>query len=116
MPATGLNHVSVHADDMEESLRFYVEVLGLERIPSPNFAFPVRWLRCGDLQLHLFQREEGTEAPPYHHFGLTVDDFEGVYVRTRELGVQDPLPFFSHVYELPDGSRADVRARPGRAT
>ena len=104
MAATGLNHVSVHAIDMEESLRFYTEVLGLERIPSPNFAFPVEWMRCGDLQVHLFQREEGTQAPPYHHFGLTIDDFEGVYQRTRALGVQDPVPFFSHVYELPDGS------------
>jgi len=104
MPATGLNHVSVHADDMEESLRFYVDVLGLEPVPSPTFAFPVRWLRCGELQVHLFQREAGTEAPPYHHFGLTVEDFEGLYVRTRELGVQDSRPFFSHVYELPDGS------------
>ena len=30
MRATGLTHVSVHAVDMEASLRFYVEVLGLE--------------------------------------------------------------------------------------
>jgi catechol 2,3-dioxygenase-like lactoylglutathione lyase family enzyme len=104
MAVTGLNHVSVHATDMAESLRFYTEVLGLERIPSPSFAFPVEWLRCGDLQLHLFARDAETEAPPYHHFGLTVDDFEEIYVRTRELGVHDPRPFYSHVYELPDGS------------
>ncbi len=104
MAVTGLNHVSVHATDMAASLRFYTEVLGLDRIPSPNFAFPVEWLRCGELQVHLFARDEGTQAPPYHHFGLTVDDFESIYVRTRELGVQDPSPFYSHVYELPDGS------------
>ena len=30
--------------------------------------------------------------------------FEGVYQRTRELGIRDPAPFFSDVYELADGT------------
>ena len=34
MRATRLNHVSIHADDLEQSVRFYSEVLGLEKIPS----------------------------------------------------------------------------------
>ena len=47
MRATGLNHVSVHARDLEESVRFYTEVFGMEEIPAPDFPFPVRWLRLG---------------------------------------------------------------------
>lgn len=75
---TGINHVSISARDLEESTRFYVEVFGMERIPTPVFATRVQWLRCGNLQLHLFLDETG-EAPARHHIGLTVDDFDAAY-------------------------------------
>jgi lactoylglutathione lyase len=99
--ATGFNHVSVHVVDMDESLRFYTEVFGMERIPSPSFDMPVEWLRLGDQQLHLFERE--TPAPNFHHIGLTVDDFEGVYRKAMELGIVDRT-LAPDVRELPDGS------------
>jgi lactoylglutathione lyase len=51
-------HVSVHAHDLEESVRFYKDLFGMEEIPAPGFPFPVRWLRIGDLQLYLFQSED----------------------------------------------------------
>jgi len=102
MRATGLNHVSVHARDLEESVRFYTEFFGMEKIPTYNFGFPVQYLRLGDLQLHLFERE--TEAPDFHHLGINVDDFEAAYLKAKELGIQDDSAFFSHIYELPDGS------------
>jgi catechol 2,3-dioxygenase-like lactoylglutathione lyase family enzyme len=97
----GLNHVSVVAKDLEESVRFYVDVLGLERIPSPNFAFPVAWLRAGDLELHLF--ELPGKPPPDAHFGLEIDDFMDVYRRVKELGLLDDR-FGNVMFELPDGA------------
>ena len=60
MRVTGLNHVSISSVDVETSVRFYVEVLGLEPIDTYTFAFPTRYLRLGDVQLHVFQREKGT--------------------------------------------------------
>lgn len=102
MRATGFNHVSVHARDLEESTRFYTEVFGMEKIPTYTFAFPVQYLRLGDLQLHLFQRD--TEAPPFHHIGIEVDDFDAAYLRAKELGIFDEEAFFSDIYELPDGA------------
>jgi lactoylglutathione lyase len=103
MRATRINHVSVHAVDLEESVRFYTEVFGMEKIPTPRFAFPVQWLRLGDQQLHLFVREDG-EGRPYHHVGIDVDDFEAVYRRAQELGIHDSAAFFEELYELPDGA------------
>ncbi len=82
MRATGLNHVSVSAIDLEESTRFYEEVLGLERIATPTFARPVQWLRVGNLQLHLF--EDDGEPPARHHLGLTVDDFDEAYRMVKD--------------------------------
>jgi len=100
--ATRLNHVSIHAVDMEASLRFYTELLGLERIPSPTFQHRVEWLRLGDQQLHLFERD--TEAPSFHHVAFEVDDFEAVYAKTRELEIQEGEAWSSSARELPDGS------------
>ena len=101
MQATGFTHVSVHAYDLEESARFYKEVFGMEEIPAPNFSSPVRWLRVGDLQLHLFQSD--VPAPTRHHFGIDVDDFEAAYRKAEELGVRDG-DRYSTVRELPDGA------------
>lgn len=101
MRATGFNHVSISAIDVEESARFYTEVFGLEELPTPNFGFPVRWMRLGDLQLHLFERDK--EAPKYQHFGIGVDDFEAAYTKAAELGLHDSSTFGSEIYELPDG-------------
>jgi catechol 2,3-dioxygenase-like lactoylglutathione lyase family enzyme len=102
MLATGFNHVSINAKDIEESTRFYVEVFGMETIPTYTFAFPVQYLRLGDLQLHLFERD--TDAPEFHHIGINVDDFEETFRRARDLGILEQNTFFQDMYELPDGS------------
>ena len=44
------------------------------------------------------------QAPPFHHVGLNVDDFEAVYWRAREQRLHDESAFFSGMYELPDGA------------
>ena len=98
----GFTHVSVHAYDLEESARFYKDMFGMEELPSPDFPFPVRWLRVGDLQLHLFR--SGAPAPEGHHFGIDVDDFEAAYKKANDLGVGIGDGYFSNVYELPDGA------------
>ena len=102
MRATRFNHVSIHAYNMEESLRFYVDVVGMERLPSPNFAQRVQWLRLGEQQLHLFHRE--TPAPEFHHIALDVDDFEAAYLKAKELGLLDETSFGAAVRELPGGA------------
>ena len=102
MRATRFNHVSVHAFDLEESLRFYMDVFGLERLPSPNFSTHVEWLRVGEQQLHLFKSE--SPAPRSHHLALDVDDFEAAYLKARELELLDDETFGAAVRELPDGA------------
>lgn len=97
--ALGLNHVSVSATDLGASVRFYADLFGMEEIQTPNFGFPVRWLRVGDQQLHLFERPEA--APRYHHVALTVDDFENVYARAEALDCFDTTTFGRYLIELP---------------
>jgi len=99
MAVTALNHVSVVAHELEESLRFYEAVFGAERIATPNFGFPVQWLRVGAMQLHLFERPD--RAPIYHHFALTVDDFESTYAKAEAREALERAAFGHHLYELP---------------
>jgi catechol 2,3-dioxygenase-like lactoylglutathione lyase family enzyme len=101
MVAKGLNHVSVSAQDLDVSARFYGELFGAEPIPTPNFALPVQWLRMGEHQLHLFQREG---APPtHHHFAVTatIGDLESIYQGAARMGAFDREAFGHHLYELP---------------
>ena len=102
MRATRFTHVSIHAYDLEESMRFYVDVLGMRRVPSPDFAQRVEWLQLGDQQLHLFLSEE--PAPNYHHIGLDVDDFEAAYSVALERGLFDRDAWSPNVRVLNDGA------------
>ena len=99
MRATGINHVSIAARDLEESTRFYETVFGMERIATPVFETPVQWLRVGDLQLHLFLEENGT-APARHHLGITIDDFGAAYDAISTLASAE---WGAELVELPSG-------------
>jgi lactoylglutathione lyase len=102
MRATRFTHVSIHANDLEESLRFYTDVFGMRRVPSPDFAQRVEWLALGDQQLHLFLNDG--PAPQYHHIGIDVDDFEAAYRVASERGLFDGDAFGAEVRELNDGA------------
>jgi len=102
MRATRFTHVSIHAYDLDASVRFYTEVFGMERVPSPDFAQTVEWLQLGDQQLHLFLSED--PAPRQHHIGIDVDDFEAAYLIASERGLFDGDAFGAILRELNDGA------------
>src|SRR3954452_3409761 len=102
--STRIHHVSVNARDLETSVDFYVDLLGAERIATPNFGLPVQWLGLGSeepqrTQLHLFQRDLMPNRQ--HHFGVTVDDLEPVYRAAERRGAFDDEAFKNRLVELP---------------
>ncbi len=111
MRATGFNHLSIGSRNMEESVRFYEELFGLECIPTYNFGFKTQYMRCGDLQLHIFQLED--HVPVFQHFAIDVDYFHSVYEKARALGVLEAKTFRNAVNELPDGSVQMYLRDPG---
>ncbi len=80
MPA--LHHVSIVTRDLDRSCGFYTQMIGLVRIPRPNFATPGIWLQAGDLSVHLILWPAGhfratpVVDPADAHFGLAVEDFD----------------------------------------
>lgn len=49
-----MNHFTVLADDLDRSLAFYVDLLGLTPGPRPDLGFPGAWLYAGNTSvLHI---------------------------------------------------------------
>jgi catechol 2,3-dioxygenase-like lactoylglutathione lyase family enzyme len=94
-----INHVSINALNLQESVEFYVDLAGAEPIATPNFGLPVQWLALGRTQLHLFERD--LEPTSHHHFGITVDDVEPVYRAAERRGAFDDRAFGNRLVELP---------------
>jgi catechol 2,3-dioxygenase-like lactoylglutathione lyase family enzyme len=94
-----INHVSVNARDLRESVDFYVDLLGAELIATPNFGLPVQWLALGRTQLHLFEKD--LQPTSHHHLGITVDDLEPVYRAAERRDAFDRDAFGNHLVELP---------------
>ena len=100
--ATRINHVSIVADSLDESARFYEQLFGLERLPTATFPDPVLWLRLGEQQLHLFESDEDVPTPR-QHVSFDVADFDAVYAKAKELGILDAQTFGSPLRSHPAG-------------
>ena len=103
MRATRITHVSIFANSLDESARFYEELFGMERLPTANFpGGGVLWLRLGDMQLHLFE-SDGDTPTERHHFGMDVDDFDAVYEQAKAMGILETKAFGTPLRTHPAG-------------
>jgi catechol 2,3-dioxygenase-like lactoylglutathione lyase family enzyme len=81
-----LNHYSIRTADLDACRRFYVDVLGLEVGPRPNFSFPGLWLYAGDTS-------QWSNAV-VHIIGIDAGKPEGLkdYLGDREAGAAAAAP------------------------
>ena len=45
------DHITLIAADLEATRHFYVDLLGLQQVPRPNFPFPGMWFQLGDVSI-----------------------------------------------------------------
>ena len=126
----GLVEVVLVVEDIDRSLAFYRDTLGLEPI-SPS-GMPVKFLRIGaptdgvPQQVVLIPRAMAAEQPlarskRLHHIGLEVapEDFEGERERLTELGFalrggEHPfMPVEAFYLDDPDGNEIEIAAWRG---
>jgi glyoxylase I family protein len=94
MRPLAVHHVSIMVPDVDQALRFYTEVLGLQqRNDRPDFGgLGGAWLDAGPQQLHLVQGE----TPPGmgQHFAILIEDLDDTIAELRQRGleVSDPRP------------------------
>lgn len=115
-----LNHVMIHVSDLDASIRFYGEILGLRRIPRPNFDFDGAWFALGSQELHLADDSHLQPAPrQHHHFALLVDDPQAARRELEKRGwtnLRDPAPRPDGAMQLfvsdPDGYIIELMSMP----
>ncbi len=79
-----LHHSSLMISDLEASIKFYTEIVGLQQVERPDLGFPGAWFQLGEnQQLHilLLNNIDPTTGRPEHggrdrHIALTVDNFD----------------------------------------
>ena len=83
MIAAGVHHISFAVKDLERSRAFYKDLLGLTRIPRPDFGIPGYWLRAGNTEVHLIATPPGLDtgrgpdklSPLANHQAFAITDY-----------------------------------------
>ena len=95
-----MHHVSLNVADVQEAERFYIDVLGLKKLPRPDFGFPGTWLACADgRQVHLLG-VDGHQAPKGQHFAFHVTDIDDACTELQDQGIK-----VADISEIPGGGR-----------
>jgi catechol 2,3-dioxygenase-like lactoylglutathione lyase family enzyme len=106
MPLTELNHYFVRVLDLERTKDFYVDVLGFEVMPRPDFPFNGYWLGVnGKIQVHMGQA--GIENEELYYLGTTKEsalDNSGVIDHISFLATE-PEKFLARFNDLGIGAR-----------
>ena len=74
--AVHLHHVNIRAEDIEATVAFYVEAVGLTNGDRPDFGFPGAWLYDGDkpaVHLTLATEPAAAAAPAVDHVAFAYD-------------------------------------------
>ena len=133
MPITHMQHFMVLSKDLEQTRRFYCDVLGFSTGPRPPFGFDGLWIYAGDVAcIHVAQRASyyatsRTEVNPpdpndhgsgsVDHIAFAATDFDelvasfekhGVRYRATRVPGKDIRQLFVHD---PDGIQIEINVR-----
>ncbi len=85
---TAVNHLTYNVKDKDRALKFWVEVLGIQQIPSQVNSENVLWLQLpSGTMVHLVETPDAPSVPS-HHGAFEVEDIEAAQARLRGLGVE----------------------------
>lgn len=128
IPIKSLNHIAVVTKRLEESIKFYRDVLGFREISRPNFKFTGAWLFNHGLMIHILgpdpntgetaSKPSGEIQTREPHIALHADNLEAVEQllkahdiafrrnevpdrKTKQLFFQDPDGFHIEVGTYP---------------
>jgi catechol 2,3-dioxygenase-like lactoylglutathione lyase family enzyme len=88
-----LDHFNIRTRNLGDTVRFYEDILGLEKGPRPNFAFPGAWMYSeGKAVVHLVDISKTDEAQKpdsgvVHHVAFASSGFDGMAQRLKSKGM-----------------------------
>jgi lactoylglutathione lyase len=97
------NHYSIAVTNLEVSVYFYSDIVGLKQKQRPDFSFRGAWFDLGNgLELHLIEQTvdaiqiSGTRSL---HFAFAVDDL----ISFKTFLIQNDVEVISDIKKRPDG-------------
>ena len=87
-----LHHVSRQTRKLDETRRFYVDVLGFRELSSrPNFPFRGAWLYGSGIQIHLidepYHETAGPPNPRENHIAFLIEDMDAAEETLKQHGI-----------------------------
>ena len=107
-----IDHITLVVNDLEASRKFYVDLLGMQDVPRPDFSFKGAWFQAGNTLIHLILEHEqsgsaGNSAKQLrstraHHFAFRLPDAQAAWETLQTSGVA--LDVISEPKHRPDGA------------
>ena len=88
-----LDHFNIRTRDLGATVHFYQDIMGLEKGPRPNFAFPGAWMYSeGKAVVHIvdISKTDEPQKPDsgvVHHVAFASRDFNGMKARLQSKGM-----------------------------
>jgi len=88
-----MHHVALATEDLDSTVLFYTNIVGLELGPTPSSSGPLQWMYAGDNPvLHIFQPKSGRDEPVtgvygIAHLALHIADFDVACQRLDEHAI-----------------------------
>jgi catechol 2,3-dioxygenase-like lactoylglutathione lyase family enzyme len=89
-----LDHFNIRTRNLAETVRFYEDIMGLEKGARPNFAFPGAWMYSeGKAVVHLvdISKTDEPQKPDsgvVHHVAFASQGFDGMKKRLQSKGTE----------------------------
>ena len=88
-----LDHFNIRTRQLEATVKFYQDILGLENGDRPNFSFPGAWMYSeGRPVVHLVDisptdEQQKPDSGVVHHVAFASRDFNGMKARLQSKGM-----------------------------
>ncbi len=94
MPVSGMNHFTVLTNDLDATMAFYVDILGLSEGFRPDLGFPGAWLYADNQAILHIVAGRGLPANPrgvIDHMAFSARDLRAIAARLQERGIEYDL-------------------------
>ena len=93
------DHITLIVADLDATRKFYVDVLGMNESPRPDFDFPGAWFGIGNVQIHATVASELAGIAGWgdrqvksisrgHHFAFEVADVNAAFEQIKQQGIE----------------------------
>lgn len=107
MPLLDLHHVALKSADLEKTIAYYTDVMGMEQVARPQLSFPGAWLQMGSTMFHIYAGEPARThdgdynytqlMSPVDHIALRATGFDEMRDKLKASGYpwrQNNIPDF----------------------